>query len=706
MDIAKNSILEFKDIDGYTNGTYRILAIINDVDCILLFPLEDRSQTVRPVAMSLSTLKIHQKSKRISKGSYRLPAYLFVSEDDLSEAHRMRRDKNYRLIESLISDLFFLFDYATKKRVNQLAEHALSVKSDRKSVARLLTQYWRNGQDKMALLPAFANSGSAGKERIANEKSLGAPKTTRTLSVKRGEKYKLTANDKDLFRKALKKYYLKERGKTLAKTYQHLLQDSYASEIKIADACSRPPYVPTLKQFNYWAKKLFSKEVVIQARTTEGDYLRNKRAVLGSVSQDSVLPGSVFEIDATVADVHIVSEFSSKYILGRPTIYVVVDRASRMIVGLHVSLFYASWRAARQALSNCFLPKAAYCKQFGIDIAESEWPCAHIPQSLVCDNGEMIGLKPMQVLSPMTELRFTPPYRPDGKGVVEKRFDILNKDVLHDLLGTTRGGQVVRGSRDPRKDSIYTLKEVTIQLIKAVLEHNKSVFDDLALSNALLIENDLAPTPINCWKIHIAKHLHALQPSNTDEVISRLLPPAEVSVTRSGISYNGLYYSCDQIEALNLASIARTTGRWRCDARIDENTTDFIFVRLDKNQEFIKCRLSPRSKMLEGKSMVEAEFVQDWLDAKRELSPVTVESIEDHKQRQSMEKHAKQRIKSSPLSFSKRSSDTRKNRQDEIKATTNMLTTEQSDMERAEYDVLASRDNVRALPRRKRKDAN
>ncbi|NMV21453.1 transposase, partial [Vibrio parahaemolyticus] len=87
-------------------------------------------------------------------------------------------------------------------------------------------------------------------------------------------------------------------------------------------------------------------------------------------------------------------------------------------------------------------------------------------------------------------LKFTPPYRPDGKGIVEKRFDILNKELLHDLMGTTRGGNVVRGSRDPRKDAIYTLKEVTTQMIQAVLDHNRSIFDELALSSPLLIQND------------------------------------------------------------------------------------------------------------------------------------------------------------------------------------------------------------------------
>ncbi|CNI68560.1 Transposon Tn7 transposition protein tnsB [Yersinia rohdei] len=703
MEIAKNSVWSFKGSEDLSDGKYRIIEILNDIDCILLFPLNSISTTERPTTTPLSSFIQQVKNKNVSKDTYLLPVYLLIGEEEISEAHKTRRDKNYSLINYLVSDNIFLFDYATKKRVPYLTEHALKNNTNSKMIARLLTRYWRYGQEKMSMLSAFSLSGAAGKVRRPNEKPLGAPKISRTLSVERSGKYILGSTDKDKFSKALKKYFLKKNGLTLSKTYKSMLRDYFFDEIRLADGKGVSPHIPTQKQFNYWAKKLFSKDQVILARTTENDYLRNKRGVLGSVTQASILPGSFFEIDATVADVHIVSAFGTQYVLGRPTIYVVIDRASRMITGLHVSLFHASWRAARQALANCFLPKADYCKQFGIDIVESEWPCAHIPQSLVCDNGEMIGIKPNQVLTPMTELKFAPPYRPDCKGVVEKRFDILNKEVIHDLLGTTKGGKIVRGSRDPRKDSIYTLGELTVHLIQAVLEHNRSIIGDLTMTSPLLIENDLAPTPINYWKIHQVKHRHALKSSDRNEVISQLLPPSEVSMTRSGIYYNGLYYSCEQVEQLNLASIARTSGRWRLQARIDENTTDYIYVRLDKNKDFTKCALLPRSKMLEGKNMVEAEFVQDWLDVKREFNPISVASLDDHKRRKEMKKKAKQVCQSSSIAISERVKNIRQHRTDEIIATTNVLSGDKPSSGSAEGKSADVCNFIKALPRRKKR---
>lgn len=706
MELPRNSVWNVNDSDLLEDGIYRLLDVFQDVESVILYSLSDTSTIVRPIAVSLEGFIELVTSRIAKKAQYKLPVYLLVDEESVPDEHIIRRDKNHGLIKGILSDRTFIFDYATKKRSPQLAEYAKKVNVDRKSLARLLSQYWRNGQDKMALLPAFSNSGGSGRERTPTTKPLGAPKQPRTLAVDRAAKYIVKDDDKKKFKKALKTYYLKESGLTLAKTYKNLLKDSYSKEISLAEACGIPPLVPTEKQFSYWRTKLFSKDYVIKQRTSENDYLKNKRGALGSIIDNSYLPGAHFEIDATVADVHIVSEFGAQYILGRPTIYIVVDRASRMIVGMHVSLYHASWRAARQALTNSFLPKSNYCKSFGIDIEDSQWPCAHIPKELVCDNGEMIGIHPQKALAPMTQLSFTPPYRPDCKGVVEKRFDIINKEVLHELLGTTRGGQVIRGSRDPRKDAIYTLKEVTAEIIKAVLEHNRSIIDTLAFSSPLLIENDLSPTPNNYWKIHVSKHRHELQSAKSDDVIARLLPSAVVSMTLNGICFNGMYYSCSEIEELNLASVARSSGRWKLEARIDENTTNYIYVRLDKNREFIRCNLLPRSRILSDKFMFESDFIQDWVDMKQELTPTSTASIDDHTHRQEVTRQAKRRSKDAEkVSFREKTTNTRQRRKEELEATTNIISPVNETLVTSDVpDSLSADNKVIPLPRgRKRR---
>ncbi|WP_220149707.1 hypothetical protein [Psychromonas sp. B3M02] len=283
MEISKNSIWEFKDFDVLDDGLYRVLDIIHGVESVILFPLHNPARTVRPVAVSL-TLFIEQiENKSAIKASFEMPNYLLLVEEDIPEQYIKRRDKNYNLVKDLVVDRSFLFDFATKKRVLQLSEYARKVGVDRKSLARLLTLYWRYGQDEMALMPAFLQSGAIGKERTPTNKPLGAPKKIRTLAIKRATKFIVSDIDKNIFKTAIKKYYLRESVLSLANTYKKMLADSYSEEIRFAGACNRPPLVPTMKQFRYWSKKIFTQEEVIKRRTTENYHLRNQRALLGSV---------------------------------------------------------------------------------------------------------------------------------------------------------------------------------------------------------------------------------------------------------------------------------------------------------------------------------------------------------------------------------------------------------------------------------------
>ncbi|WP_417438885.1 transposase [Idiomarina sp.] len=703
MELVKNSVWDIRNVDGVQPGLYRLLQVFENISCLILFNLESTKGIRRPIAIDLERFSRSLNKKEALKGSFSLPPHVLMSEEEINERYAAVRDKNFSLIESLIEQSEFIFDYATKNRVQSLARHAKDKGKARTTIARLLSTYWRYGQDKNALLPAYQYSGGRGQQRKVSESALGAPRTSRTLAVKRSKTFIVTDADKEKIRKVLEKYHLKPGGKNLVETRKELLRTYYSDEIKKAKALGEIPYVPSYKQVHSWKHKLFTEDEISRKSSTEHDYFLNKRDLLGNARQRWSVPGSCFEIDATVADVHIVSSFGKQYVLGRPTIYTIVDRASAMIVGLNVSLYFASWRAARQALANAFLPKGPYCKEFGINIQNSDWPAAHIPLRLMCDNGEMIGLNPQHLVVPLTELQLSPPYRPDFKSMVERRFGLLNKEMIHNLLGTTRGGKVVRGDKDPRKDAIYTLSEFTALLIDAVLELNRSLYKSLATSSSLLIEKDILPTPLNFWKAHIAEHKHALKLADSNDVISRLYPPAKASMTRGGIEYNNMFYSCDRVVKDKLASIARTNGQWQLDARINENTTNYIYVRFDKNDAFTKCSLLKKGSMLKNLPMHESEFVLDWLNRNYEKSPISVESIDTKVSRTNIEKKAKARSKSDRMTSAEKTKNTRERRKTEIHETANKVVSDPSlrVQPNDKTDISTNTNSVVYLPRRR-----
>lgn len=700
MEIYKNDVfyINAEERSSVPTGLYRVLDILPK-SSLILFPLDLPNKVHRPIAVSISSFEAEFKEGRAYKGKYDLPSYIRLAESEIKEKYKDLRDKNFKLIKKLVESRIFLFDYATKRRINDLSHQARLVGKDRNYIAKLLNSYWRYGQDKNALLPKYSNCGVVGSERNINKKPIGAPPQNRTLAIKNTDIYILTSIDKKQMKSALSKYHLKPDGLNLRKTYEQLLKEYYAEEIRRADALGIEPKVPSYRQLYYWKKKFFTKELIIST-TTKRDFELNRRALLGSSKHKWASPGNCYEIDATVADVHIVSELNTDKILGRPTIYSVVDRGSAMIVGLHVSLYYASWQAARQALASALLPKSDYCKEYNVDIIDSDWPAFHVPQRLMCDNGEMIGLKPQESLVPMMEMQFSPPYRPDFKAYVERRFGLLNSEVIHELLGSTKGGKVVRGSKDPRKDAAFTLKEFTQLLIDAALNLNNTQYESLGRASSLLIENDLEPTPLNYWKIHVENFQHSLKISDVSDVIGRIYPSANAYLTRDGVEYNGLYYSNELIKSGEFAAFARTQGRTKLDARINENTTNYIYVKLPGQDEFEKCTLLDKSKLLKNCPMVEAEYVIDWIKASKSKKPINVQSIESGKKKSELTASVKSRAKQSSTSFAKKTRQVKQNRKNEISNTANQLTKSKEVESQSKH--FSQSNDVYYLPRRRK----
>jgi hypothetical protein len=661
MEITKNSVWKMNNTDELENGLYRVLDFDPDLNTIILFELQDKRKS-KPFTFSFQRFSTMVKTRVIVPSSYPLPIYMLVDEGSINQESKNKRDKNYQLIQPLIKDKDFLFEYTLSQRSLVLSRYASDTGVSQQHIRMLLVRYWRYGQNIYGLLPAYPCCGAPGKERTSGALSLGKMKQNRILPMQRANTFIMNKNDKENISKSLKKHYLKVGGLTLDETYEKYKIEFFHDETERARLADEAAYIPSPKQFRYWAKKVISETKAIHSKTTKSNFLLNQRARLGSAADTSTLPGDVFEIDATVADVHIVSSLNKATVIGRPTIYTVVDRATRMITGVHVSLYNASWRAARQALANCFMPKKKYCYIFGIKIFEKQWPCSHVPVKLICDNGEMIGLEPQSTVTPMTTLEFAPTYRADRKSIVERRFGILNQKAIHPLLGSTRGGKIVKGEPSPTSRACLTLQEVTKTIILAILEHNESTFKELAYINPLLIEHDLSMSPLESWLISLKKSRFSAHSVMEDEVISRLLPPEEVSITPGGLQYNNLFYECDE----KLASKSRVFGQSRREARIDDNCVDYIYVRLEKNKPFTKHHLLEKRNIFKGMPHLESDVLADWIDLRCEKSPVSKVSHIFNEYSEALNKEGQRRLHHLKEQNKNRTKNISKNKQNEL----------------------------------------
>ena len=108
------------------------------------------------------------------------------------------------------------------------------------------------------------------------------------------------------------------------------------------------------------------------ARNGLTDYQRNKRPLFGSAMswRDKI---GAFQMDATQADIYLVSSVDKSAVIGRPNIYMAVDTTIQLIAGIYVGLD-AGEQAVIKCLANAATDKVEFCQKYGIDIKPNEWP--------------------------------------------------------------------------------------------------------------------------------------------------------------------------------------------------------------------------------------------------------------------------------------------------------------------------------------------
>ena len=164
-----------------------------------------------------------------------------------------------------------------------------------------------------------------------------------------------------------------------------------------------------------------------------------------------------------------------KSIIGRPTLYAVVDVYSRLIAGFYVGLENPSYVTAMLALVNAMTDKVQLCQSYGYNIEPEDWPSIGIPDAILADRGELLGYQ-IESLEQAFGVRIenTPPYRGDAKGIVERSFKTLQADFKPFAPGVVTGDIVrKRGGKDYRLDATLTLHEFTKIIIGSILQRNQ-----------------------------------------------------------------------------------------------------------------------------------------------------------------------------------------------------------------------------------------
>lgn len=658
MYLTKNVLIETVE-DAETIRVERVLYIDHTADGLVTIDVVE--PRALPVWRSLSHIRAE-----LDGGSTRLlqhDGWLALPRDEgqLSDAERSGRDRAWSVIEPIVSSGAAMYD--AKARGQLIASLVAQGRASKPTFYAHLSRYWRGGQTISALIPRFQNSGGPGKARTKNAAS----------SQKRGRKPKVEhltgravginvdERTKNLLVKIGKEFLENKDQFTMTKALEKGLRKYFHIGYDVLPDGTRVPLLPdinelpTIDQFKYWYGKSKDPDKALIAREGQRVHNLKYRGIRGESTSMANGPGSVYQIDATVGDVYLVSSRDPHLIIGRPVIYVVVDTFSRLIVGFTVTLEGPSWMGAVLAFEHVATNKVEFCRSMGISITPDEWPVHHFPEAVLGDRGELeSGNADALVQNFGVRVANTPPYRADWKAVVERHFRLINDRIVHWLPGAVLKNVSTRGDRDHRLDASLTLAQLRKVLTLCFLEYNST-----ATIKGYPLDEDMKrmhvrPNPLTLWHWGQEHRTGGLRYYPPEAVRQGLLPRSTATMTPRGLRYKQQYYTCDFIEAQGWRARARQQVTWQENIAYDPWSSGQIWLSLKEQKELLVCHEIAGITAANNVPWAELdlEYALGELDRRREVGQQQQARTRSDVQIQQILDEGKARVSSVPITAS------------------------------------------------------
>ena len=630
---------------------YRVLCIYKEQ--VSLYPMESKDTGINVMVTTTEKLSEAEHNEEIV---IQTDAYDKQRNQPVSGKSKEIADSNYHLIEPIVTEQDLLFDLKKlKAKIREMCADE-ETRGKERQIKRTLHNWWVKGQSLGALTPGYGNSN--GLREYTN-------KPGRKSKISQVNGTPLNNEIREHFKKILRKYVLKENGDSLRRAYRIFLGEYKEKhpEVETYDA-------PTYAQLQYFYYKEFTIRERIQARTNPIHFAKDIKAYSGSSLDIVIGAGSIYTIDSTPADVTLVSEDDHTKIVGRPTLYVVRDIFTTMIAGITASFDPAMYKSAADVLYISMLNKVEYCRRFGIDITEDDWPASGIPACVVADNGELAGSQ-IDVFARANQVKITTTvsYRGDQKGIVEETFNALQKSVRFFLPGIPeKPGSKKSGYRENRQNAALTLKDYIKLLLLAAIDVNNHICRTIPKG----LNAEIAATPGNLWKWSREQNLCQLRPVEDKKALRlMLLPRFPYTISRDGLCVQKIRYFCE--EGANRGYFDRGIRDKRpTDMQIAIDPADvsraWLFPEPEKEPyKYWDCTLASTSRHLEGMTLYEAElYIGTAAEAKAKAQMDT--DLYGYKIRKAQEKLVRNALETKPKttkSTKEQLKEIAKNRQEE-----------------------------------------
>ncbi len=475
-----------------------------------------------------------------------------------------------------------------------IRERALSIDVAEKTLHRLILRYYYFGSTKIALvaLPRGPKRTTRGREE-SGEKDHANGEIPDKANNRRGRKtilsdelgpnnFVVTPDDVDDMLRCYKQ--LLRKGPTnkttahetyLSTFFQKSHPDTHRQYIK--KQISEPV---TYRQFCYYING--------ELQLTE-DLARNERRLRRDPANTNSLvsagPGEIYEIDSTGGRLYLVSSEKNPVVVGKPTIYFLIDRWSRFVVSAYISLRAPSYEEVRNTLLIAFTSREKRFSRLGIEVSDNQWPIGCIPAVICPDRGSdfMSGSMLQSVVDDLRiDLTPLPPLCPDGKAIVERLIRTIKQRMAASGMKGVYADRPLdpqsrRAARKAEAAAVHTLADAYRALIEIVKDYNNRPHQALK-RRKILTQHGIEPTPKNAYVWGLENITGLRSAPYTEEDYYRLL----LSSDKASISGGVLRYKTRVYHPSNEAAIdyIRRSPRNRpsLDIRLDKTQPAVIMI--------------------------------------------------------------------------------------------------------------------------------
>lgn len=601
MTLAVNSVVEYEPSVGTSAQRLAILWIHPDGSSGWAIDLADAKSWPTPFDRN-------ELERDIEQGfCSRASPNFFADAGNPSKSEAEQRELRSEAIRPAVKSEPAIYDPA--QRAAFIRAVAESGSCSLNTARSWLQAYWRGGKSYSALAPRFSKRGGRGILREPGEKKLGRPRSKLSkflgLNLNREQKRAVVAVSRAQFRRTQRHSLVTCHKMWLDRLFYEDGIDGKGRPARVP----RPEFartgVPSLEQFK---RIYYSLTDVIETKRNRSprQFALNYRPLTGTATAETWGPGSRFLIDATMADIYLVSRDNRNRIVGRPVLYVVIDVWSRLIVGIYVALEDASWTSAMMALANAACSKVEFCADHGIEIGEDEWPAANIGARLLSDHGEVDGKTAANLALHFNRVvEVAAAYRGDLKGLVETQFNIVQVQFGQFVPGYVAKDYGKRGGRDYRLDAVLDVHEFTATIIDLVLERNSKTLQHYDRDQGM--PGDVVRVaPIELWHWGMQHRSGRSQAWPEEYVRFRLMPTAVVRVDRNGIGFQGRSYVGPSIH--RMMTQARMGQGKSVTISFDPRVTDVVYLHsADAEHGFEACELHEKSRAYANRTGFEAD---------------------------------------------------------------------------------------------------